>query len=173
MVGRRSLGAATASADATRSARAHDESDLRASADWFIYNHVVVEHHLAAPDLDGVFRALADGTRRDIVARLLGGRPASVSTLASRYAMSFAAVQKHVAVLEAAGLVTKRRRGRERIVHANPDRLARARELLTKLEDLWRARFGQLDAILAEPASPSIPTSPSGSSMSSSPPEEE
>jgi DNA-binding transcriptional ArsR family regulator len=102
-------------------------------------------------DLDRLFRALADGTRRDIVARLLSGKPASVSTLASRYDMSFAAVQKHVAVLEEAGLVTKEPRGRERIVRGNPERLARARELLTRLEGLWRARFSQLDAVLAEP----------------------
>ena len=97
-----------------------------------------------------MFRALADATRRDIVARVLAGEQASVSALAARYAMSFAAVQKHVAVLEEAGLVTKHRRGRERIVHGNPERLARARELLTQLEGLWRARFSQLDAVLAE-----------------------
>jgi DNA-binding transcriptional ArsR family regulator len=108
---------------------------------------------LTDPELDRLFRALADTTRRDIVARVLGGEGASVSTLASRYAMSFAAVQKHVAVLEEAGLVTKHRRGRERIVRGNPERLARARELLVRLESLWRERFEQLDDLLAEPAS--------------------
>jgi DNA-binding transcriptional ArsR family regulator len=101
-------------------------------------------------DLDRLFRALADSTRRDIVARLLSGKPESVSVLASRYAMSFAAVQKHVAVLEEAGLVTKKPQGRERIVRGNPERLARARDLLTRLEGLWRDRFSQLDAVLAE-----------------------
>ncbi len=101
--------------------------------------------------MDRVFRALADTTRRDIVARLLAGKPASVSALASRYDMSFAAVQKHVAVLEQAGLVTKRAHGRERIVHGNPARLSRARDLLAQLEGLWKARFSQLDAVLAEP----------------------
>jgi len=97
-----------------------------------------------------VFHALADATRRDIVARVMAGEQASISVLAARYAMSFAAVQKHVAVLEEAGLVMKERRGRERIVRGNPERLARARDLLTQLEALWRARFSQLDAVLAE-----------------------
>jgi DNA-binding transcriptional ArsR family regulator len=102
-------------------------------------------------ELDRLFRALADATRRDIVARVLGGEPASVSSLASRYEMSFAAVQKHVAVLEEAGLVTKQPRGREKLVRGNPRQLARARALLARLESLWTSRFGQLDAILAEP----------------------
>jgi DNA-binding transcriptional ArsR family regulator len=92
--------------------------------------------------------------RRDIVARLLAGEPASVSALASRYQMSFAAVQKHVAALEEAGLVTKEPRGRERIVRPNPEQIARARDLLFRLEQLWIARFSQLDAILAEPRTP-------------------
>jgi DNA-binding transcriptional ArsR family regulator len=103
-------------------------------------------------DLDRLFRALADRTRRDIVARLLAGEPASVSTLADRYAMSFAAVQKHVAVLERSGLVSKQTLGRERIVRGNPERLARARDLLVQLEGLWRARFTQLDAVLGDHA---------------------
>jgi DNA-binding transcriptional ArsR family regulator len=102
-------------------------------------------------ELDRVFRALADATRRDIVARVLAGEAATVSVLAARYDMSFAAVQKHVAVLEAAGLVTKHARGRERVVRANPAQIARARELLARLEGLWRARFSQLDDVLAEP----------------------
>ena len=102
-------------------------------------------------DLDLLFRALADTTRRDIVARLATA-PASVSTLAARYDMSFAAVQKHVAVLEEAGLVTKKPHGRERIVSGNPARLARARTLLVQLEGLWHSRMSQLDAVLAEPS---------------------
>jgi len=113
---------------------------------------MVVRHPaLADADIDRVFHALADATRRDIVARVMGGEAASVSALAARYAMSFAAVQKHVAVLEGAGLVTKEAHGRERIVRGNPERLARARDLLAQLEDLWRARFGRLDAVLAYP----------------------
>jgi DNA-binding transcriptional ArsR family regulator len=115
---------------------------------------MVVRAHLSPAALDRLFHALADTTRRDIVTRLLGGHDASVSTLAARYDMSFAAVQKHVAVLEKAGLVTKRPQGRERIVRGNPHQLARARALLQQLERLWTSRFSQLDAILAEPRPP-------------------
>lgn len=115
---------------------------------------MVVRSRLTDTELDRLFRALADATRRDIVAHLFSDEPASVSTLASRYDMSFAAVQKHVAVLEEAGLVTKHSQGRERIVRANPERLAQARALLMQLEQLWMSRFSQLDAILAEPRPP-------------------
>jgi len=112
---------------------------------------MVARSQLSDTQLNRVFRALADTTRRDIVARVMSGEPASVSMLASRYAMSFAAVQKHVAVLEEAGLVSKHTQGRERIVRANPEQLARARALLLQLERLCVSRFSQLDAILAEP----------------------
>lgn len=119
------------------------------------YNHMVVGKPPTDEELDRLFRALADTTRRDIIARLLAGEPASVSALASRYDMSFAAVQKHVAVLEDAGLVSKEVRGRERLVHSNPERIARARAALLQLEQLWIARFSQLDAVLADtPSSP-------------------
>ncbi|MCB9687805.1 MAG: winged helix-turn-helix transcriptional regulator [Alphaproteobacteria bacterium] len=100
-------------------------------------------------ELDRLFRALADATRRDILRRTLVGE-ASVSELAGAYEMSFAAVQKHVAVLEAAGLVTKTASGRERIVRADPERIARAREALARLEDLWRYRLDRLDDLLKE-----------------------
>jgi DNA-binding transcriptional ArsR family regulator len=115
---------------------------------------MVVRRDLTDAELDRLFRALADATRRDIVARLLTGEQMSVSALATRYDMSFAAVQKHVAVLEAAGLVTKHSQGRERIVHGNPERITRARDLLAQLENLWRARFNQLDALFAQPSNP-------------------
>lgn len=115
---------------------------------------MVVRSSLSDLDLDRLFRALADTTRRDIVARVMAGEEASVSTLASRYDMSFAAVQKHVAALAGAGLVTKRMRGRERIVRGNPEQLARARKLLHQLEHLWVERFSQLDAVLTAPRPP-------------------
>ncbi|HST59475.1 MAG TPA: metalloregulator ArsR/SmtB family transcription factor [Longimicrobium sp.] len=115
---------------------------------------MVVDDSLSDAEIDRVFHALADATRRDIVTRLLAGEAASVSTLAARYAMSFAAVQKHVAVLESAGLVTKHAQGRERIVHANPERLARARNLLGQLEELWKARFSQIDALFTDTQTP-------------------
>jgi DNA-binding transcriptional ArsR family regulator len=116
-----------------------------------MYNQMVARSSLSDAVLDRLFRALADATRRDIVARVLAGEEASVSSLAARYDMSFAAVQKHVAVLAAAGLVTKHAQGRERMVRGNPRQLARARALLTRLEALWTSRFSQLDAILDEP----------------------
>ncbi|MEP1123198.1 MAG: metalloregulator ArsR/SmtB family transcription factor [Ilumatobacter sp.] len=111
---------------------------------------MVVREALSDDDVDRLFRALADATRRDIVRRTLVD-DASISELAASYDMSFAAVQKHVAVLGEARLVTKETRGRERIVRADPARIARARELLTSLEELWLARFGQLDDVLAGP----------------------
>jgi DNA-binding transcriptional ArsR family regulator len=112
---------------------------------------MVVESELADAEVDLIFRALADATRRDIVRRTLTTE-ASVSELARGYAMSFAAVQKHVSVLEEAGLVSKRTHGRERIVTANPAMIARARTLLDQYEVLWRSRIDRLDALLADDA---------------------
>jgi len=96
-----------------------------------------------------VFHALATSTRRDILRRTIE-REQSVSTLASEYDMSFAAVQKHVSVLEAADLIVKRAEGRERLVRANPEMIARARALLARYEELWRSRIARLDDLLAE-----------------------
>lgn len=114
------------------------------------YNQMVVETETQNAQLDRIFRALADTTRRDIVQRTIRGEQ-SVSALAADYDMSFAAVQKHVAVLEAAELIVKRADGRERLVRANPATIARVRELMTRYEALWRARIDRLDAFLAEP----------------------
>ena len=97
--------------------------------------------------LNQLFRALADGTRRDILARSLTETP-SVSHLAARYEMSFAGVQKHVAVLERAGLIQKRASGREQLVSTNRVRLKRAGELLDYFESIWRQRMAQLDDVL-------------------------
>jgi DNA-binding transcriptional ArsR family regulator len=113
------------------------------------YNQMVVRYALSDAEVDRIFRALADATRRDIVRRTLAGE-ATVSELAASYQMSFAAVQKHVAVLEGAGLVMKRPRGRERIVRGNPDMIRRAQALLDSYEQIWRARIDRLDALLAE-----------------------
>lgn len=100
-------------------------------------------------EVDRIFQALADATRRDIVARTMRGDH-SVTELAERYAMSFAAVQKHVAVLEGAGLVSKNPHGRERIVRGNPDMIQRAQALLDSFEQIWQQRIARLDALLAE-----------------------
>ena len=112
------------------------------------YNQMVVLE-LTDDDVNRMFRALADATRRDIVRRTMVA-DVSVSQLAEAYDMSFAAVQKHVAVLEEARLVSKEPRGRERMVRGNPDRIRQAQRLLDRFEDLWRSRIDRLDALLAE-----------------------
>jgi DNA-binding transcriptional ArsR family regulator len=99
--------------------------------------------------VDDLFHALADGTRRDILSRSAAGE-LSVSQLAEAYPMSFAAVQKHVAVLERAGLVTKERRGREQLVRTAPDAVGQARRTLDELEATWRGRVDRMSALLAE-----------------------
>ncbi|HAS30925.1 MAG TPA: transcriptional regulator [Microbacterium sp.] len=117
---------------------------------------MVVQKDLTDDDIDRLFHALAAATRRDILRRTIESEH-SVSALARDYDMSFAAVQKHVAVLEEAGLIIKRAEGRERLVRADPTMIARARALLARYEDLWRARIDRLDDLLAEPSDP--PTS--------------
>lgn len=108
---------------------------------------------LSDTDVDRVFQALADSTRRDIVTRVIRGEQ-SVSELAAHYAMSFAAVQKHVAVLERAALVRKQRRGRQQIVSGNLPTIRKAARLLDEYEELWRQRAGRIDDILAESRKP-------------------
>jgi DNA-binding transcriptional ArsR family regulator len=109
----------------------------------------MVVDQLSDPELDRLFQAFADPTRRDIVARVTAGEY-SVSGLAALYAMSFAAVQKHVAVLERASLVTKEKRGREQIVRAHHEGLRKAQRLLDEYEMIWRQRADRIADILAE-----------------------
>ena len=113
----------------------------------------MVVDELSDADVDRMFRALADATRRDIVRRTLVVE-VSVSQLATNYDMSFAAVQKHVAVLEEAQLVTKSPRGRERMVRGNPERIRQAQHLLDEFERIWRSRIDRLDALLATDPTP-------------------
>src|SRR5687768_17667687 len=103
--------------------------------------------------IDALFHALADPTRRDILRRCVAAEP-SVSRLAEVYPMSFAAVQKHVAVLERAGLVAKERRGRETLVRTDAAAVARARRALDELEDLWRDRVARMSEVLSEEGNP-------------------
>jgi DNA-binding transcriptional ArsR family regulator len=112
-----------------------------------IYNYMVVSQ-LADAQADRVFHALADSTRRDILVRALDGQH-NVSALARNYSMSVTAVQKHVAVLERAGLVSKHRHGREQLVRGNADTMRRAVELLEKLEAAWRGRIDRIGDLLA------------------------
>ncbi|GAB3233213.1 metalloregulator ArsR/SmtB family transcription factor [Glycomyces halotolerans] len=102
---------------------------------------------------DRVFHALADATRRDIVKRCAGAE-VSVSRLAEAYPMSFAAVQKHVAVLERAGLVTKRRSGREQLVSTDREALRRVRRALDELETTWRGRVDRMSGLLEQQSAP-------------------
>jgi DNA-binding transcriptional ArsR family regulator len=98
---------------------------------------------------DAFFHALADRTRRDILRRSFE-RELSVSALARAYDMSFAAVQKHVAVLERAGLLTKQKRGREALARGNVDAIRSATAMLRELEEIWRGRITRIDELLAQ-----------------------
>ncbi|GAA1232022.1 metalloregulator ArsR/SmtB family transcription factor [Pseudonocardia alaniniphila] len=97
---------------------------------------------------DALFHALADRTRRDIMRRVLAGEH-SVSALAAKYEMSFAAVQKHVAVLEKAGLLTKRRNGREQLASGDVSAVRSVASMLTELEQVWRGRIARIDELIA------------------------
>jgi DNA-binding transcriptional ArsR family regulator len=113
----------------------------------------MVVDKLAEEDVDELFHALADTTRRDILRRSVRGE-SSVSRLAEAYPMSFAAVQKHVAVLERAGLVSKERRGREQLVRTDPEALRRAMRALEQLEADWRGRVERMSGLLAHVPDP-------------------
>ena len=104
--------------------------------------HAVLDH-------DRIFGALGDATRRDIVRRAIEGEE-GVAELAEHYSMSFAAVQKHIAILERAGLVSKHRIGRRKIVRTNLERLRVARRMLDQYEDLWRERIERMNQLINE-----------------------
>jgi DNA-binding transcriptional ArsR family regulator len=105
---------------------------------------------LIALDHDRIFGALGDATRRDIVRRAIDGEE-GVAELAAHYPMSFAAVQKHVAILERAGLVSKNRSGRRKVVRTNLEGLRVARRLLDRYEELWRERVERMTELISEP----------------------
>jgi DNA-binding transcriptional ArsR family regulator len=100
-------------------------------------------------DFDRAFGALADATRRDIVRRAIGGEEGVVE-LAGHYPMSFAAVQKHIAILERAGLVGKERIGRRKVVRTNVEGLRMTRRLLDQYEELWRGRFARMTELITD-----------------------
>ncbi|MDZ7914717.1 MAG: metalloregulator ArsR/SmtB family transcription factor [Rhodococcus sp. (in: high G+C Gram-positive bacteria)] len=109
----------------------------------------MVVDEMSDAEVDRLFQAFADKTRRDIVAKVTVGEQ-SVSELAAHYAMSFAAVQKHVAVLQRAALITKHKRGREQIVRVRLETIAHARALLDTYEEIWRQRVDRVDDLLTE-----------------------
>lgn len=98
---------------------------------------------------DRMFGALADHTRRDIVRRAITDEEGIVE-LASHYTMSFAAVQKHIAILERAGLITKQRVGRRKVVRTNLEQLRIVRRLLDQYEELWRGRIDRMRELIGE-----------------------
>jgi DNA-binding transcriptional ArsR family regulator len=104
---------------------------------------------IAPPNFDRMFGALADATRRDIVLRAIEGEE-GVAELARHYPMSFAAVQKHIALLERAGLVTKQRIGRRKVVRTNLEGLRVARRLLDRYEEVWRDRIDRMTEVVTE-----------------------
>ena len=108
-----------------------------------------VDEGADAGRVDRLFQALADPTRRDILQLVLTAEQ-SVSALAARYPMSFAAVQKHVAVLERAELVRKHRQGREQLVQGDIDALGTASRLLDQYAAVWRSRIDQMNELLGE-----------------------
>jgi len=99
-------------------------------------------------DADRLFGALADPTRRDILRRAIAGSE-GVAELADHYPMSFAAVQKHVAILERAGLVTKHRQGRRLVVRIRVEGVRDAQRLLDEYEALWRGRIDRMIDLIA------------------------
>ena len=109
----------------------------------------MVVDQLGEAEVDRLSHALADATRRDIVRRAITGEH-SVSELARHYPISLTAVQKHVGVLEEAGLVVKHRHGREQRVVGRHDALRRAQRLLEDFEALWRGRLDRMGAVLDE-----------------------
>jgi DNA-binding transcriptional ArsR family regulator len=110
---------------------------------------MVVSMQTSVVDFDRAFGALADATRRDIVRRAIVGEE-GIAELADHYAMSFAAVQKHIAVLERAGLVSKERIGRRKVVRTNLEGLRMTRRLLDQYEELWRGRFARMTELITE-----------------------
>ncbi len=100
-------------------------------------------------NLDMIFSSLADPTRRDIIARVARAE-LSVGELVEKYDMSFAAISKHLKVLERANLITKRKEGKKQMVTLAPHALRSADEYLEQYKQMWEQKFSKLDEILKE-----------------------
>ena len=103
-----------------------------------------------ARELDEVFLALSDPTRRSVV-RHLGGGPASVGELARSFPMTLPSFMKHVRTLEASGLITSTKVGRVRTCSLNPDRLAVIDGWLAEQRALWEGRTDRLELLVTNP----------------------
>ena len=97
--------------------------------------------------LGAIFGSLADPTRRDILEQLAGNE-LSISEVAASYNLTFAAIAKHITVLEKAHLIIKRRRGKEQLVRVSPQALADIDTYLAHYRQLWDRRFDALDRVL-------------------------
>lgn len=97
--------------------------------------------------LDRVFQSFADSTRRDILQRVTRTE-LSISELAEKYSMSFAATSKHIKILESALLITKTRKGREQLISANPKAIKAAYDYVDQYKSLWEQRFAAIDKLL-------------------------
>lgn len=102
-----------------------------------------------ALQLDRIFQSLSDPTRRDILRRVMQ-RELSVGELVEKYEMSFAAISKHLKVLENAKLVQKRREGKKYMVALMPDALETADDYLEQYRLLWQSRHDKLEKLLKE-----------------------
>jgi DNA-binding transcriptional ArsR family regulator len=114
-----------------------------------IYNQMVVDRQTASHDLDQLFGALADATRRGIVQRLAAGE-ATVTELAAPYAISLPAISRHLKVLERASVITRSKQGKWRSARLSPSALTEAQRWLATQEHLWAERFDRLDDHLAQ-----------------------
>lgn len=100
-------------------------------------------------ELNSIFSSLADPTRRDILRRVAQGE-LSVGAIAQKYDMSFAAISKHLSILERAKLIDKRKEGKQNIVTLAPNSLKSADDYLEQYRRLWEQKFNKLDAVLKE-----------------------
>ena len=113
----------------------------------WLYNQMVT--NVSASHLNATFAALADPTRRAILARLVSGE-ATVNELAEPFAMTQPAISKHLKVLERAGLISRDRDAQRRPSQLEPQRLAEASAWLDKYRQFWEASFARLDTVLEE-----------------------
>jgi DNA-binding transcriptional ArsR family regulator len=109
----------------------------------------VIFNHMVQDRLDTTFQALADPTRRGMLASLALGDK-SIGQLAEPYRMSFAGAAKHVRVLESAGLVARRKAGRQQICSLNAVPMAEAEQWLRQWEKFWTVRLDRLEAALED-----------------------
>ncbi|MCH7816446.1 MAG: winged helix-turn-helix transcriptional regulator [Proteobacteria bacterium] len=104
--------------------------------------------------LNRIFRALTDPTRRQIISMLVEREQRRISDLADPFAMSLAAVSKHIQILERAALLTRVKRGREYYLQLNAAPLREAKEWLGFYEKFWRLRFAKLESLLDQQSIP-------------------